>query len=967
MFAVTQNQQEPVDSRPVALSSSHDIRSAPNFPIKVTYPIPTMFSWRPIHQEAATKLLSFRDNQQELIAILREMEAAKLSVIPLVDRIAGKPDEPIAEIDPFSFFAVFNRAMTTANRLANWRYLKAKWQLAAPLPTDFQGIPTISPINARFFPQQHRQTNDVPALWNLALTVQTSGIRSVPSKLFDQCMEIRSIGIAKLTTGLFWLFPDQCLPLPATTIDYLAAKGINEGDWTVGSYLRVIDRVSKQISPDIITVTHDAWVYCVNQAQAAFEFRTTDRDSLWARFRAKYPDFTDFSNPGTPFEKDELKFKRDGLLKLEQLGGRTEIERLLKAGGPQTALALIQKSVALNIASFQSWRPSVGADNPEALTDVLNAVLLVTKTPFASVETLLPVFDAIGRNNLEPAWDTLSVLLWGLRPDSYFPIKISYYRELATELNWELPAGRPSVESFAEMINFGKAFKAMLAPQGPKDWVDIQSFIWAVCPREDSGPVVLPTPAAKGIWLIAPGENARLWEEFKKEGIAAIGWDSLGDLRRYHSKREIEDALHAERDSDARPRNNALACWDFLKEIKVGDLILAKDGQSKIVGLGRVKSGYAFQEQREEYQHTRAVDWFRSGEWEVKETLNLKTLTRLSPYPDYIRSVATQIGAPEIYEELYGEPLPELPPPPVTVVDPAPPARQVFDKQEALRSLFMSELDFDRMLAQLGRKKNVIIQGPPGVGKTFVARTLAYALMGEADDKRVQMVQFHQSYGYEEFIQGLRPTSNGSYVLRDGIFYSFCSLAQSDQRTHVFIIDEINRGNLSKILGELLMLIEPDKREPKYALPLAYSDVGGTKFFVPPNVHIIGLMNTADRSLAMVDYALRRRFAFISLKPEFGSSKFKEMLLGRGMAESLANGLIAGMEGLNGELRKDRTDLGEGFCIGHSFFCPNGIAPDRAWVDSILDSEIAPLLGEYWMEAPDRAEEAIKRVRGILS
>src|SRR5439155_21713779 len=190
----------------------------------------------------------------------------------------------------------------------------------------------------------------------------------------------------------------------------------------------------------------------------------------------------------------------------------------------------------------------------------------------------------------------------------------------------------------------------------------------------------------------------------------------------------------------------------------------------------------------------------------------------------------------------------------------------LFDREKALKRLFMSENDFDHMLEQLRRKKNLILQGPPGVGKTFVAQTLAYALMGSEDKERVAMVQFHQSYGYEEFIQGLRPTGNGSYILRDGIFSLFCQRAQQDDRDHVFIIDEINRGNLSKILGELLMLIERDKRSKEYALPLAYSDPGSDPFFAPSNVHIVGLMNTSDRSLAMVDYALRRRFAFGSLK-----------------------------------------------------------------------------------------------------
>ncbi len=923
-----------------------------------------MFSWRPIHREAAAKLLTYENRQSDLIALLREMEKAELSVIPLEDRTPDGREVPLAEIDPFSFFAVFNRNNSPVNRIANWRFLKQKWGLQSEVPAEFHGIPTANAINARFFgPQETRGADDISSLWKLARILCEKGVREIPAELFERCLQIHSVGFGKLTTALFWLRPEECLPLPATTVGFLEAKGFSDTEPNKDSYLATMERVRREIGGDFIAVSHAAWNHHVTTNAATYTLDAGQIPQLWKRFKAKYADFVDFANPGSRFAADETNYKRDGLRKFEELGGRAEIARLIKNGQPDQALGLIQKSVALNIASFQSWRPSVGADRPEALADVLNAALQVTEGPCSDAETVLPLFDAIERHGLAPAWDTLSVLLWGLRPDSYFPIKISYYRTLAEELGWELPTGRPWAGAVLDVLNFGKAFQSALAPQHPRDWVDVQSFIWAVCVSENSAPT--PTPTAKGIWLIAPGEGARLWEDFRKEGIAAIGWDSLGDLRQYRSRRAIEDALHAERKSDARPRNNSLACWDFLTEIRIGDFILAKEGTGKIVGAGRVISDYEFREDRDEYQHTRKVDWFRVGEWAIKETLIIKGLTRLSPYPDYIRSVVTQIGAPEIYEELYGEQLPSSPPsqlpPSVSPVE-----RPRFDKAAALKGLFMTEGDFDRILGQLQRKKNVILQGPPGVGKTFVARTLAHALMGEADDKRVQMVQFHQSYGYEEFIQGLRPTANGSYVLRDGIFYSFCSLARNDQRTHVFIIDEINRGNLSKILGELMMLIEPDKRDPKYALPLAYSDVGGTTFFVPPNVHIIGLMNTADRSLAMVDYALRRRFAFISLKPEFGSPKFKALLLDRRMDEDLATGLISGMEELNALLRADRADLGDGFCIGHSFFCPNGVTPDKAWVESIIDTEIAPLLAEYWMEAPETADEAIRHLREKL-
>ena len=298
------------------------------------------------------------------------------------------------------------------------------------------------------------------------------------------------------------------------------------------------------------------------------------------------------------------------------------------------------------------------------------------------------------------------------------------------------------------------------------------------------------------------------------------------------------------------------------------------------------------------------------------------------------------------------------------VEEPKPTSRAPFTIDNAIDGLFISSEEFERMLRALENKKNMVLQGPPGVGKTFIARRLAYTLMKEKDPNRLGFVQFHPTYSYEDFVQGFRPNAGG-FQLRDGIFHRFCERARSDPtKDFVFAIDEINRGNLSKVFGELLMLIEPDKRDPEYAIPLAYADAGSLPFYVPPNVYIIGMMNTADRSLAVVDYALRRRFAFIDLLPCFKSEQFKSHLAGKGVPEKLVERIVSRFEDLNRTIESDKSNLGPGFCIGHSFFCSPPPDPSQCedWYKGVIELEVAPLIREYWFDDSTKAESLISEL-----
>ena len=446
-------------------------------------------------------------------------------------------------------------------------------------------------------------------------------------------------------------------------------------------------------------------------------------------------------------------------------------------------------------------------------------------------------------------------------------------------------------------------------------------------------------------WLYAPGRGACMWEEFYSRGIMGLAWGEIGALTAYANKEDLKAQMLQTYPENGTQKNDIHALWQFVNEMKSGDVVFVKKGRSEILGRGVVTGDYVYDPDGGEYPHLREVSWKRQGSWRSDQQFPLKTLTEITDYPDLLARIEAYFENDEdaLDSEEMSVPLTE------------------YSAEKFLEEVYMDRERYDAIVGLLKTKKNIIMQGAPGVGKTYAAKRLAYSMMGVKDASRVMLVQFHQSYSYEDFIEGYRPSGAG-FELVKGAFYSFCKKAAEDEENaYFFVIDEINRGNLSKIFGELFMLIESDKRGPKNKLQLLYSR---ELFYVPRNVHIIGMMNTADRSLAMLDYALRRRFAFVELRPAFDSDGFRDYCVS--LDNSRFEALVREVESLNRVIAEDES-LGEGFCIGHSYFCNmEADSCTDAALASIVDYELIPMLKEYWFDEPGEVREWADRLRRSL-
>lgn len=947
-----------------------------------------MFSWKPIHLEAAQYLLKFEDRQDELIALAKRMQDAGLKVISLTDEDEQGNAIPLAEIDPFTFLAIFNRGMSDANRRANWEFVKKEWALSARVPGDFTGIPVAQNMKSWLFPwAKNRDPDHIPALWKLFKeAVSGGGIEAINGNTFDECLGYTGVGLTNLTSGLFWVSPESFASTDKKNAEYASLEGVEPPAKSYASYKDWLAAVVGLSKGNLAQFSHDA-----HDHFTGFHLSESQMEILWRRFESRIPGFTDFENPGKPFSDSELAYKHVLLDAFQKELGREGIHAAIDEGnaaGIASRLRLLIEEHS-NFSNFRDWN-SAFPDSEKDAAKVFRAYLEATDHPWNGPLDIDDLIGVIHSTGCQANWSLLSVLLWLLRPETYFPVKISYFRKLAQELEIDFPQKKPTGALFQTLLQFGRAFWTALESWKPKDWIDVQSFMWCVspgtCRNEGMGD---PFPRLFESWIMAETVftlfgrviDAIGYENPRQHGaitfsnppsnptclnltigrmyVATFDCRKPGEIRLTYSlnrppteKEKAEKVVFAD-----NPAGEA-----FNMKSTPLSVILSEDSQEwKDFASSTRKIGDFFADRTtNSYKRSHIPELVEMALDEQKrETyLNEGLSIGFNSADADKEGERTDDFEGDEQEEEAGD----------SRVSDGGATFPIFDRDEELPKLFLDDEEFDHILTLLKRKKNIVLAGAPGTGKTFLAKKLGYAILEHKDTSRVKTIQFHQSFSYEDFVMGYRPDGEG-FTLKRGIFYDFCEQARLDPlKEHFLIIDEINRGNLSKIFGELLMLIEHDKRNISDAVRLAYSDAGDPPFFVPPNLHLIGSMNTADRSLALVDYALRRRFAFIEMKPGFGHNKFEAWLEEEnGLSHSWIERIQQRMIALNEKISNDTYNLGAGYCIGHSFFCPPGkVENPVGWYRDVIQYEIYPLLQEYWIDTPDKANDARKALLADL-
>ena len=661
-------------------------------------PINNQFAWTSFYMEFADKLLSYKNNRPQLLELLKGIYDDLGLRYPFTE----KDGMPIDDICPFTVFGCFNKGISYKNRIALMKSIGSKLGVKAAVPAQFDGIPILNNMKSWFFTgKSKRKEDDISNLWD----VFEAGINyadnpsEVSKSAFMVCYDkVRwQLGIKwNLTIGLYWIRPFSYLNLDERNRSYLTQDG--------SPYYASVTKISnlKQLPSakmylELISACKEVFAKSGNPHRSFPELSHT----AWA-----------ITTSGTPNQNDISTAKN-------KLGW-------IFQGNPKyyDVMGAIQDLdvVTWNVKQYQNQikkgdRAYIWVSGPEGGI-VASGVILC---------------DPEIRENDEPdPYDISGKINTGDSPvvDIELTHKITDAIIRKEDLLADERLKNVSIIHFSNATNFKLTVEQA-------DTID--SMINGTYKRVEPTHTEEATPSAppRRYWIYAPGSNSSKWEEFYSQGIMGIGWDEMGDLKQYTSKDAMKTKMKELYGAEYSYINSALATWQFTHEIKAGDIVYAKKGMRKVIGRGVVESDYIFDAGRDEYKHIRKIKWTHNGEWEHPGQAVMKTLTDITPYTDYVQKLEALFIDDDSAEAIEEKEI---------VYDP-------YTEDDFLREVFMDAERYNTLVHLLKTKKNIILQGAPGVGKTFAAKRLAFSIMGQKDTSRVMMVQFHQSYSYEDFIR----------------------------------------------------------------------------------------------------------------------------------------------------------------------------------------------------------------------
>lgn len=819
------------------------------------------YTWIPFYKELSQKLLQFRNDRKPLIDWIYSNINSEF-----IKHLKDAPDgRRVADIDPFTVYAIFNRGITDDKRIEICTQFKSFLNISSPVPLDFDAIPIMNAKRSNFMAfADRRKEGDLERLWNVfELAVLDKDIEDAYNALSHQYL-IRF----NITFGLFWIRPDKYLPLDGHSQDLLASLEIifdRSKFLPYNEYERVMKELKEKIDfgslgySDYAGFSHAA--YGEKYLKSTTKNKKQDESlSYWIYSPGEQAVFWD-------------EYYKDGIMGL----GWNKIGDLRDYKKQADIIAPLKQNYGADTSQKNSADMLYGFAYEMKPGDI--------------------VFAKKGRS---------IIVGRGVVTSDYYYDKKHEAQPHLRKINWT-DKGEWRTDSM-------QAMKTLTNITRFPEYVEQLNKL---VNGESDMPKVAEEPIRKQYWWLVA--NPKIWS------LASM---KIGEEQEY--------SLYNDEGNKRRIFKNFI-------DAKVGDVVIGYESSptKQIVNLLEISKSSDGEEigfknvenlpTRIDFSDLKNIDGLKNMEYLKNQQGSFFKVT-----PDEFDIIMDVIRG--------DNPLPKQE------------THETYTRENFLDDVFVSYEDYENLENLLLRKKNLILQGAPGVGKTYAARRLAYALMGEKDESKVMQVQFHQNYSYEDFVMGYKPNEEGGFELKNGIFYRFCKRAVADsEHKYFFIIDEINRGNLSKIFGELLMLIENDYRDKP--INLAYKDEA---FAVPSNLYIIGMMNTADRSLAMIDYALRRRFSFFEMKPGFESPQFQEYI--KKLLDPQLNDLVKAIVELNKVIENDDS-LGSGFCIGHSYLCNLGYHYD---LKNIVEYDIIPMLREYWFDNDNLFNQEAEKLKRIV-